>query len=257
LSINEYIQSGAIEACIYGLANPEEELYYNTMRNNNPEVVAYANEIEDNLALQLMANAPLQPNSKVKDAFMQTITNIPLQKETKSTPIISIKTRTKRSNIMQYAVAACLAIALGSIVFNIMMASKLKQQQAVINKFNVESSKSNVDFLKNPEITPVALNGVGYHAICRCSLFWDKSKKEAYIQIHHLMDTGNEKEYQLWATINGKTVSVGLFRFDENKKPIIIKNVPDNITEFIVTVENKGGATSPNTDVFLKGIVTT
>ncbi len=250
MSINEYIQSGAIEACIFGVATSEEQDYYHKMRNNN-EVVAYANALEEKMEEQILANAPLQPNAKVKDAIMETI----LTSNSNQAPVIAINSVGKKKYFKQYAVAACLAIALGSIMFNLTMASKLKQQQAVINGYKTEKPANDFDFLKNPEITPVALNGVGYHAICRCSLFWDKNKKEAYIQIHHLMNTGADKEYQLWGTINGKTVSLGLFGFDENKKPIIIKNLPEGITEFIVTVENKGGATMPNADIFLKGTV--
>jgi hypothetical protein len=66
---------------------------------------------------------------------------------------------------------------------------------------------------------------------------------------------GENSTYQLWAVVNGKTVSVGLFTYNPEKKPIIIKNIPAEATEFIVTVENKSGATIPNADVFLRGIV--
>jgi hypothetical protein len=249
LSLNEYILSGAIEACIFGVATSEEEATYQNMRLQHPEVVAYANNVETAMEQQMLTNAPLQPSAKVKDDVMQSILN------KKQTPVVPINSNTKKSNILQYAVAACIAITLGSIVFNLMMASKLKQQQAVINKYKIEKEGNSLDFLKNPEITPVALNGVGYHAICRCSLFWDKNKNEAFIQIHHLVPLGENSTYQLWAVVNGKTVSVGLFTYNPEKKPIIIKNIPAEATEFIVTVENKSGATIPNADVFLRGIV--
>jgi hypothetical protein len=152
LSLNEYILSGAIEACIFGVATSEEEATYQNMRLQHPEVVAYANNVETAMEQQMLTNAPLQPSAKVKDDVMQSILN------KKQTPVVPINSNTKKSNILQYAVAACIAITLGSIVFNLMMASKLKQQQAVINKYKIEKEGNSLDFLKNPEITPVALN---------------------------------------------------------------------------------------------------
>jgi hypothetical protein len=254
LNVNEYIQSGAIEACIFGVATTEEQLQYQTMRIQHAEVVNYANACEEELEASMLQNANAVPSANAKQIVMDQINTTTINNEAK---VVAMPTTKRKSSILQYAIAACLAIALGSIVFTITMANKIKQQQATINDLNKKYSAENMDFLKDATITPIALNGVGYHAVCRCSLFWDKNKSQVYIQIHHLFDMGKDKEYQLWGTVNGKVVSLGLFGFDASKKPITLKNIPEGITEFTVTVENKGGATKPNEDILLKGVVNT
>lgn len=65
------------------------------------------------------------------------------------------------------------------------------------------------EVMNNPSITPVAMYGVGYHAICRCTMFWDKKTGKIYLMIHHLQNPP-QKDYQLWATVNGKPVSIGI-----------------------------------------------
>ncbi len=252
MSINEYIQSGAIEACILGVATPEEITMYETMRNQNSEVKDYANNFEQKLEEQLTANVVALPNANIKDKLLQKISTAE-----KQTPVISIS-KNKPSYKLQYWVAACLAISFGSILFSITMASKLKDQQAKIETLKQENDKANnnFSFLKDPEITPVALNGVGYHAICRCSLFWDKNKQEIFVQVHHLMNIDESKTYQLWAVIDGKNVSLGTFALNADKSPIKLGKIPGGVTAFLVTMENKGGAMVPNSDIILKGIVT-
>jgi hypothetical protein len=73
--------------------------------------------------------------------------------------------------------------------------------------------------------------------------------------IHHLVPIGENYKYQLWAIVNGKKVNVGFINEKIKSRFVEVPGVPEGAVEFIVTMEKKGGADVPNSDVILKGIV--
>lgn len=100
------------------------------------------------------------------------------------------------------------------------------------------------------------MKGVGLHAVCRCTMFWDKNTGKAYIMIHHLLPSTDGKDYQLWATVNGKPVSVGLVNDKIRDRFVEVSGVPEGANEFAVTLENDGGAIVPTLDeTYLKGTI--
>ncbi len=260
MNVTEYISSGAIEATILGLASQEEQLQYEQLYTLHDEVRIYANQFELQLEKEHIQNSILEPK---KDLFANIIA------ETKGAPIISsystIKKETKVKSLWrQYAVAASVALLLGSVMFNIILAKRIKTLQSTVTdlaKSNTTNSENvaKFAFLKEPSITPIAMNGVGIHYVCRCSLYWDKDKKKAFLIIHHLFPPGQEKDYRIWAMIDGKPYSISVLKYNYNKEPIEITNIPEDATEFSVTLEDKGSnATNPNTeDIFLTGKIST
>ena len=66
-----------------------------------------------------------------------------------------------------------------------------------------------------------------------------------YIMIHHLPKSSQSKDYQLWATVDGKSVNVGIVQDDIRGRFIEMNNVPAGATSFIVTLEKAGGTPTP------------
>jgi anti-sigma-K factor RskA len=144
-----------------------------------------------------------------------------------------------------------------STVYNYSLYTKNKEQEtALAAKNNLPTTLPAADFsvLKNPGITPVAMYGVGIHAICRCTMFWDKKTGKAYVMIHHLVKSGDKRDYQLWAMVDGKPVNVGLVNDEIRDRFIEVTNVPANATAFSVTLENAGGSNTPTVEeTYLEG----
>jgi hypothetical protein len=253
LNVNEYIASGVIETCILGIAEADDIALFEKMRVENNDVHQYALAFELALENKLKQESTHLPEMEMaRKNFFSSISNSSVTEPN----VHSITKESKKSVFSQYAAAASIALLLGSLITNFTLFTNLKKQQSEIATLkNNASGSSEFNFLKNPEIVPIAMNGVGIHAICRCSLYWDKAKKQVYFQIHHLMQPANDKAYQLWALVNGKTINVGTINYNKNKQPFLISNIPDNVTEFAVTLENASGATVPNNDTFLKGVV--
>jgi anti-sigma-K factor RskA len=257
LTTQEYISSGAIEACILGMATQEELLQYHEMRQYS-EVVAYANDFELSLEQDYLSKATLAPQPQTFTKIKAAIGN--------TAPVVQMNSTPKKKSFWrEYGVAASIALLLGSMTMNFILMNRLKQTQADLVAANTKNPNgpSNVNgasmaFLKEPTITPIALYGVGIHAICRCSLYWDKANKKGYFLIHHLAPTGEQKDYQVWAEVDGKPVSLGIVKYDPNKEPIIINGIPEGATKFTVTLEPKGGSVKPTLEqMFLQGEIST
>jgi Anti-sigma-K factor rskA len=251
---NEYIQSGAIEACVMGLATAEEMAELELMKIRYPAVKVAADLFEQQLELQALSNA-VPPPARVREAVMRETTAaavIPMQPAVTAAPV--------RPIWMRYAAAASVALLLGSVTFNLMLARKIKDLKTEVDIAKntklpaVNDNNAQFAFMSNPEITPVIMNGVNLHAVCRCTLFWDQDNKKAYLVVHHLVKPPAGKDYQLWAMIDGKPVSAGIINASDFSKPIPLDNIPNGAGGFAVTLEDKGGKPTPTLEeMYLNG----
>lgn len=259
MNIQEYISSGEVEACILGVATEAEQLHFMQMKKNYTEVAQYANEFELSLEKKYLENAPLTPNANLFASIQKELSP--------EAPVISIKkANTTNTEWKKYTVAASIALLLGSTIFNFMLLNKVKGLQTQVNDLANNKTTAPQDnkntaqfaFLQSPNVTPVAMYGVGTHNICKCSIFWDKAKNVALFVTHHLFQPGENNDYQLWAMVDNKPVSVGIVKLPLDKAPILIENIPVGATQFKLTLEKKGGSVKPTLEqLYLDGKIST
>ena len=255
MSDKDYISSGIIEQYVLGLCTPEEETELEQLRKTD----AALNEAIINFEIQFeneMMRHTSMPGAATDNKILEQIDSL------KPTPVVPISIG--KEKIVEYkwlrSVAAAAILLLGtSAVFNYILYSKnKKQQEEMATRNNIPATLPLADYniLKDPAITPVAMYGVGYHAICRCTMFWDKKTGKVYIMIHHLPKSSSEQDYQLWANVDGKPVSVGIINDVIRDRFIEMSNMPAGATSFIVTLEKAGGAAVPTEDeTYLKGTI--
>jgi len=80
------------------------------------------------------------------------------------------------------------------------------------------------------------------------SVYWNKDTKEVYLSIQNMRALAQEKQYQLWAQIDGKMVDAGVF--DGNISGLIkMKQMfKETVTVFAVTIEPRGGKPEPTVE---------
>jgi anti-sigma-K factor RskA len=244
MDIQPYISSGIIESYVMGLCTPEEEQELEQLRMQYPEldkaVLAYEEAMEKNM----MQHSSL-PGNAVDNRIITTLNTLG-----KQAPVIPI--RKKESNRLKYAAAAAAALLIVSGYFNYYLYKQTKKSDTA----SIIATLPERDYkvLNTPTITPVAMYGVGIHAICRCTMFWDKKTGKMYIMIHHLPQSSDAKDYQLWATVDGKQVNVGIVQDNIRGRFIEMSNVPEGAAAFSVTLEKAGGNSSPTIEqTYLKG----
>lgn len=236
-----------------GLCTAEEITELELLRQKDMLLDKAIINFEIEFEQKMMRNAFL-PGVQTDDKILQVLQAL-------STPVVSMNNSTgkvKKMSWVKMLAAASVLLLCGSAFFNYTQYKENKEQAvelAAKNKLPETLPMANYNILKDPSITPVAMNGQGYHAICRCTMFWDKKTGKAYVMIHHLVPSGDNNEYQLWANVNGKQVSVGMINDNIRDRFVEVTGVPEATKEFIVTMEKNGGASVPDADVILKGIV--
>jgi anti-sigma-K factor RskA len=255
LNIENYISSGIIEQYVMGLCSAEEKNELELLRQKdavlNKAIINFEIELEN----KMMRNAFL-PGVNTDDKILQALQSLGAPASVVAMQIEDKKV--KRLSWVRIVAAASVLLFGVSAFFNYTQYKENKEQAAQLaanNNLPPSLPVANYSILKDPNITPIAMMGVGYHAICRCTMFWDKKTGKAYVMIHHLVPSGDNNEYQLWANVNGKQVSVGMINDNIRDRFIEVTGMPENAKEFTVTLEKNGGATVPDADVFLRGTV--
>ena len=244
MDIQQYISSGVIESYVMGLCSPEEEKELEQLRVQYPELDKAIHNYELEMESNLMQHSTL-PDPETDNKILNIIDGF-----TNKAPVISINSK-KQSWLKPLAIAASILLLI-SAGLNFYLAQKTKSDSTEkISGLPI----TDYEVMKNPAITPIAMYGVGIHSICRCTMFWDKKTGKMYIMIHHLPPTFT-KNYQLWANVDGKPVSVGIVNADIRDRFIEMNNVPPGATSFSVTLEEKGGSITPTEEeMYLKGSI--
>lgn len=249
MNIKDYIISGHIEAYVMGVCTPEEKAETERLRMQHPEINSAIINFEQALEKQFTSN-PSATNPALDSKILATISAL-------QTPVTPVQQAPVKSiNWFKPAAAAAIILLFGSAVLNYTLYNKTKLQEQQLAQRTAAPTLPAADYsiMKNPSITPVAMYGVGIHAVCRCTLFWDKKSGKAYIMIHHLQPSTPGNTYQLWAMVDDKPVSVGLVDDSIRDRFIEVPGVPANANGFHVTLEKAGGSTTPTTnETFLIG----
>ena len=227
-----------------GLCSPEEEKELEQLRLQYSELDKAILEYEDEMGKNMLRQTTL-PGEAVDKRILSVLDTM-----NKPAPVLPLHSR-KQNWIKAVAVAASLLFLI-SAGLNYYLYLQTKKQEIAGN--NGSLPQGDYQVLNNPAITPVAMYGVGAHAICRCTMFWDKKTGKVYIMIHHLPKSSPAKDYQLWAMVDGKPVSVGIIQDEIRGRFIEMSNMPAGATAFSVTLEKAGGNTAPTVgETYLEG----
>jgi anti-sigma-K factor RskA len=259
MDINSYISSGIIELYVLGICGEEEKNELEDLRQHHPALNEAIKQYEKTLEESLMNNGTMPPAS-VDEKVLHSLQAL-------QTPVIElpVSDNIKRKQLWTRPVAAAAILLLViSGVFNYTLYKKLRKQETALQSKNTDVvtlpaptlPASDYSILTNPTITPVAMYGVGTHAICRCTMFWDKRTGKMYIMIHHLPQSSASRDYQLWAMVNDKPVSVGIVKDEIRGRFSEMPDVPAGATAFTITLEKAGGNTLPTeTEIYLSGSI--
>jgi anti-sigma-K factor RskA len=245
LNTENYISSGIIEQYVLGMCNTEEQLEVEQYRISHTDINNAIIQFEKSLEQNLMAST-ISTNASTDNKILSTLKNLQPQSKLEAKPTTAI---VRNFGYKKYLAAASIALIIASAGFNIYQYKQNKEQEISIANILKNNSATlpagDYKILTDPSIIPVAMYGVPAHAICKCTLYWDKNTGKAYVMVHHLMPAKDGKAYQLWATVEGKKVNLGVINDKVRDRFIEVSNVPFDANEFLVTLEQNGNAPQP------------
>ncbi|MGC4099858.1 anti-sigma factor domain-containing protein [Ferruginibacter sp.] len=257
MDIKEYISSGIIEMYVMDICSGEERTELERMCTQYPEVKNALHEFERNFET-IMLQHPTEPGNTTDEKILASLRSLQ-----PAAPVITMQSvqqvPVRKMNWLRPVAAAAVLLLLVSGYYNFNMYQKMHSQELALAQKDTAIKTASLpenDYavLKNPAITPVAMYGVAPYTLCRCTMYWDKKTGKAYIMIHHLIPSPDNKKYQLWAMVNDKPVNVGMVHDEIRDHFIELENVPGDATAFSVTLEDIGNNKTPTTsNMFLYG----
>lgn len=250
MNVKEYISSGIIESYVLGLASDEERNEFENMCNQYPEVAAARNSFEIALENKAMENA-IQPPVDVKNNILNEIRD--------AAKVISIaEAPVKKVNWFKYAAAASVLLLLGSAYWNV---SLLNKNQTLKN--NYESSVAQLNNLEkdfqvlqqNPNVKMASLKGQDISPESYTTVYWDTTSQDVYLMVNNLPKPASDKQYQLWAFLDGQPIDMGLIEITEKPLQLYRLKKAQAAQAFAITLEKKGrpDVSKPGGDVYVFG----
>ncbi len=267
--VNAYIESGILELYVLGQLSALEIAEVEAMAAKHPEVKAELSAIEialETYALENSITTSEELELRILSQFddeKSTITANPATPEQKIIPLYKGRDEGK-IKVLRFSLVACIALLVVSLValysvYNrlnlaqdqIATLSRDKQQFATtVSKLQFEKSgmENRIAMVDNAEWTTVKLAGVPKSPEAKMLVFWNKTNKNVLINYAaiELPKTDKAHEYQLWALVDGKPVSLGVFTEVDNAKEAVVQMAAiQKAQAFAVTIEPTGGSINP------------
>jgi anti-sigma-K factor RskA len=259
VNVQEYILSGIVESYVLGLASPQDSAEFEQMCAAYSEVRAARHAFEIQLEEKLLEGKkepPLELKSRI-------FSEIGMQKEDDLPRIASVGPRlVPRTGFTRYVAAASLVLLAGSVGLNFYLLEQYKktiaqnkeltdaQTQLVGTNQALQTRLSTYEMdltqMKNPLMAIIKLPGVPTSPApsSMATVYWNTYTKDVYLLVNELPKPLSDKQYQLWAIVDGKPVDAGVFNINEGVSFIKLKTIP-RAEAFAITLEKKGGSTTP------------
>lgn len=282
MDVQRYISSGIIENHVTGLLSETESREVLSAIQQYPEVKAVADAVQVDMEhyIQLWAVKPpagirRQIMERLhKDEVDEPVAAEPETFEESSEDTFSENTglRLSQLQIWQYSAAAAIALLLGSLIMNIVSYSSSSNYKQQVSSLQAEQesltaerdalkeqlgfAQKEMGVIKDPSFKWTRMLGVGKHTGVVAIICWNPQSKETFILAQALPEPPADKQYQLWAIVNGKPIDAGVFELGNKAHSVQKVKAVDNAQVFAVTLEKKGGSPSPTLDqMFVAGKV--
>ena len=252
MNVQEYISSGIVESYVLGLASEEERKEFEQQCLQYPEVMRARSDFELALEKQAMQNAII-PDPALKSKIWSEIGEkgkvIPINEPVPVRKMIWAK----------YVAAASVILLIISLYWNISLFNK---NQELKNNYDIAAGKikemeDDMEVLKeNPNVKMASLKGMDASPQSFATVYWDTASHDVYLLANNLPAPPTDKQYQLWALLDGQPIDLGMLDYDVKQKKLLIrmKNA-QKAQAFAITLEKKdrSDVSKPQGDMYVMG----
>lgn len=269
MKVEEYISSGIIESYVLGLASAEDSAEFERMCAAHGQVRDARNAFEIQLE-EKISNQSVEPPRELKSRIFSKIG----MERDQQAPVIPLKkpALVPRDGFVKYVAAASVILLAGSVLLNFYLISQYKKSIAQYNEVlasqtqyttnnkilqtKLSDYENTLSLIRNPVMAIVKMQGVPSNPTSLATVYWNTKSKDVYLLVNELPKPAAEKQYQLWAIVDGKPVDAGVFDLGEGVSFMKLKTIP-KAEAFAVTLEKRGGSVAPTmTALYVLGKVT-
>jgi anti-sigma-K factor RskA len=259
VNVQEYISSGIVESYVLGLSSTEESAEFERMCAAHQEIAAARNAFE----IQLEKDLQQQKMDPPRELKSRIFSEIGRDKSPITKTLLPKPSLVPRTGFARYVAAASLILLGGSVLLNFYLFSQYKktiakneeliaiQTQVADNNKTLQTKLSNyenaISLMQNPNMAVIKMPGVPKSPApsSLATIFWNTQSKDVYLLVNRLPAPLPDKQYQLWAIVDGKPVDAGVFDTTTGFSFIKLKTIP-KAEAFAITLEKKGGSTTPD-----------
>ena len=138
------------------------------------------------------------------------------------------------------------------------MSNKNKSLQNNYNTTIAELNdvKKDIEILQqNPNVKMAAMNGQPISPKSYATVYWDTASQDVYLMINNMPKPASDKQYQLWAFLDGQPIDMGLIEITEKPLQLYRLNKAQSAQAFAITLEKKDRSdiSKPGGDVYVMG----
>ena len=252
-----YIESGVIESYVLGFASAEEAVELEMLCVQYADIKNAVAEFEAVIEKRAFEDA-IVPSEEVREKLMSALAPEFAKAHTPVVPLPVHPTKTKSFLFIRYFAAASVILLVASTVLNVYLynnyLSANNKYQALLTERNslqanndvfhtqINNLEQSMRMIENPDVKVIALKGLPGKENNLAAVYWDSKTKDVYLLPTKMDAAPSDKQYQLWAIVNGKPVDAGVI--GECDGLCKMKNIPD-AQAFAITLEKKGGSPTP------------
>ena len=237
-----------------GALSPEETKEIDDWRKSHPEINDEIKRIEDAMIAYADTHA-IKPKQELKEKIAAKL-NFAVTLDMQSEMVDSIQIQMPGIYRLAAAAAIGLIVVLSATTFyyahrcnqasNQLAALQNDKVQLAnqVKYINTESDKmkGELAIALSPESKKIPLAGTKVSPNAKAVIYWDKSTNTTYVNSAGLPAAPTDKQYQLWAIVDGKPVDLGIISKDATFNTM--KQI-QNATAFAITLEPLGGKPTP------------
>jgi len=270
LDPKKYIESGIINDYVMGFVSEQEKQEVQCLSKIYPEINEALRQAED-LMGTWAAESAVEPPEGLKDRIMANLgeqepapVSMPApQAAPEDKEVIPLNRENTNSKPPFGWIAAAAAIVLSffmayqwqdSLNFMNAMEQEIASQDQELEQLqeqlqSVESSKEQYEGLwaavSEPGVQRIQLNSTQEGGSALATVYWNPDSEKTFLLRDQLPAEGADSQYQLWAIVAGKPVSIGLL--EQGSEELQLQNMAavTNASAFAITLEPLGGSESP------------
>lgn len=263
MNIQEYLESGALESYVLGLGTEAERRETERLLALHPELQQELEAIQAGFEVFASVHAVEPPTALRETVLAAMQKDIPADKPVE----LATKIRSLTAPRFSYSMAAAWALFIVSFGAALFFYGKWQSAEAgyqgllaektqLAEQFEVAQAGYNAladlnTALNLAENQIIRLNGTASSPKASAVIAWNTQTGSVKLWAQAMPANATDKQYQLWAIVDGKPVDAGVFDVQPDTMTMLDMKTFASAQAFAVTLEPRGGSITPTMEAMV------